>query len=207
MKLGELTLLYIAIGTTAAAVRLTRPGPPSRRMVDAGLLWICWPLYAPFVWLVPTASPSGDAESALLHALRLAQDGPLANLLPNLTQGQRVVNRLTAARQRLIDLDTLLTTPDFDARAVEARIATHTAAGRNDAAAVATARLGNIQRLHRLRDRHITELEETDELIRQLLTQVELVRLASAPGEGAAAVARDLLDHVDGLDAVLEETP
>ena len=65
----------------------------------------------------------------------------------------------------------------------------------------------NIRRLRAIRDRYARELDEVGELLAQLTTQVEVVRLAGSADASAADLVRELLARVEGLDEMLDDTP
>ncbi|MCA9541683.1 MAG: hypothetical protein KC620_22455, partial [Myxococcales bacterium] len=78
MKLDTLAALYVLVGAGAVVVLAARRGLDGRLWLDGPLLLICWPLYGPFL-----AMGDGAREPALLGALRVAREGPLAALLPD----------------------------------------------------------------------------------------------------------------------------
>src|SRR5256885_471674 len=65
-------------------------------------------------------------------------------------------------------------------------------------------RVQNIRRLRLLRDRFVRELDEVRELLAQLTTQAEVVRLAGVADDSAASLVRELVYRVEGLDQVLD---
>ena len=66
-------------------------------------------------------------------------------------------------------------------------------------------RIQNVRRLRSLRDRFARELDEVGELITQLTTQAEVLRLAGGPDSEVRYVVRELLSRVEGLDQMIEE--
>ncbi|MBU0550312.1 hypothetical protein KKF91_21110 [Myxococcota bacterium] len=167
-----------------------------RKRVDGAdllLLLIGWPLYLPF--LISAPSPLGES-------LRHGHTVDLGVWLPDEATARRVRGRLDAAARRVAEIELLLREPDFDLDAAMARAARLKAEGR--AAAISAARtVRNIERLIALRRRYLREIEDIEELARQLRTQAEIFRLAGQAGP------HDLLDalmtRVQSLDAVLEE--
>lgn len=74
--------------------------------------------------------------------------------------------------------------------------------GATAAAATASMRVRTLGQLRTLRERYRSELEEVHELIAQLVTQAELVRLqpAAATLSGSSSeLVRELVSRVEGL--------
>jgi hypothetical protein len=107
--------------------------------------------------------------------------------------------RLREASERLVELDTLLDRPDFDPVVVEARAKELAARGANAAAATAQLRVRTLGQLRDLRKRYRSELDEVHELIAQLVTQAELVRLQPSIAQSSGELVRELVARVEGL--------
>jgi hypothetical protein len=58
-----------------------------------------------------------------------------------------------------------------------------------------------------MRDRFARELDEVGELLDQLITQAELVRLAGSADASAAELVREIVSRVEGLDQMLDDDP
>lgn len=181
--IAGLGVFYLVCGAgLVVAVRTRRPLAP----LDAGLLLIVWPLYAPFLLVVEV--PVADL-----------------GLLPDAELTRRLRSRLDAAEARAARVAALLARPEFDATATRARIATFEAAEHAAAAQAARASLRNIERVGRLHARCRQELAEVQELMIQLSTQVEFVRVAGGGAGDTRALVADLVARVEGLDAVLDD--
>jgi hypothetical protein len=190
MRLVELAALYLLIGVGSGAAAALRPTDPAKRWLDATLMVAFWPLCAPFLLLrAPEPGGATRSEIAFLLALRRAAGTPLATLLPDETTARALGRRLRVAAGKLREIEELLRRPEFD-----------------DSSATGV-RLQNIQRLKRLRDRFARELVELEELLAQLTTQAEVVRLAGAPDSETRDLVNEILSRVEGLDAVLDEEP
>ncbi|MEO7731568.1 MAG: hypothetical protein ABIY55_11390 [Kofleriaceae bacterium] len=194
MSPGMLGVAYIAIGALVAlAVAAIK-----RRLTlgDALLIVGLWPLYAPLSF-----ARDGDRgrEDELLAALARAQASPLASILPDAETARILGSRLREATARLAELDEVLARPDFDPRAVEQRAAELAARGATAAAATAGLRVQTLGQLRSLRERYHRELDEVGELIAQLVTQAELVRLQPAIAEASGELVRELVARVEGL--------
>ncbi len=195
MKLAELAALYLLLGLGSAAVVALRPADPAKRWLDATLMVAFWPLCMP---LLLSAAPGHDSvktrsEISFLLALRRAAGTPLAALLPDEASARALGRRLRVAAGKLAEIEELLRRPEFDEEDASRR--QH------------GARLQNIRRLKRLRDRFERELLELEELLAQLTTQAEVVRLAGASDSQTRDLVREIVSRVEGLDAVLDEEP
>lgn len=175
MSVDALGVAYVACGVGCALVL-------RRTWLDAALLLLCWPLYAPFLW------PDGPAAD-------------LADVLPG-DEARRLQERIGLARRRAARIDALLETPDFDATATRERVETLRAAGHEGAAEVAQRNLRHIERLVRARTRAAAELAEVDELLRQIRTQAAVIRLS---GGAATSLVDALVERVESLDEVLDD--
>lgn len=206
MRLAELLTLYLLIGVGAAIVVALRSPSPRARWVDSALLVPFWPLYGPFV-LSQRPPPTADAgEVGFLVALRRAAGTPLSALLPDEQTARALARRLRVASDKLAEIEALLQRPEFDEqRAVNRRHELVTSGASASALATAQSRLQNIQRLRRLRDRFARELLELQELLAQLTTQAEVVRLAGVPDSEAEDLVREIVCRVEGLDGLLDD--
>lgn len=186
MRTFELLAAYGVFGITCA---LTLVFVAKGRLADAALLVPFWPLYGPF--LVLGALEPTKRESGFEH------------LLPDRIAMSRLHERMALARGKVSRIDALLAQPDFSPSATAARHASLLASGDERAAASAAARLENIRRLERLRERFTTELVELEELLAQLGVQSEVVRLAGASNEETRLLVEQIESRVEGLDAIL----
>lgn len=194
MSLVNLGLGYLAVGAALAlaiAVARRRLSP-----ADAVLVVGLWPMYAPLA-LARATEPRREAE--LLAALARAKASPLAGVLPDAESARILGGRLREAGARLGELDALLARPDFDPAAAERRAAELAARGATAAAATAQLRVRTLGQLRALRERYRSELDEVGELIAQLVTQAELVRLQPAIAHSSGELVRELVARVEGL--------
>src|SRR5215468_9087008 len=194
MSLVSLGIGYLALGAAIALVvaAVKRRLPLSDAVMLVGL----WPMYAPLA----IARPDDDArETELLAALARAKASPLAGVLPDAESVRVLGARLREAGERLRELDEVLARPDFDPAAAERRAAELTARGATAAAATAELRVRTLGQLRALRERYRSELDEVGELIAQLVTQAELVRLQPAIAHSSGELVRELVARVEGL--------
>lgn len=195
MSLDLLGVGYLGIGAIVAlvlAIMLRRQSAS-----DTLLLVALWPLWAPM--MLASRRAQGDDERELLSALARAQASPLAQVLPDAETARVLAARLREATERLEELDALLDRPDFDPAAVERRARELAARGADAAAATAQLRVRTLGQLRTLRVRYRSELDEVRELIAQLVTQAELVRLQPSIAQSSAELVRELVSRVEGL--------
>jgi hypothetical protein len=194
MTLDVIALGYASIGVLiaiGAACAGRRPGA-----TDVLMLTTVWPLAAPML-LFGDRGHAGDRE--LIAALARASSSPLASILPDAETARVLQARMREAAERLDDLEDVLARPDFDPAAAEQRARDLTARGATAAAATAQLRVRTLGQLRALRERYRLELEEVRELIAQLVTQAELVRLQPAIAQASGELVRELVDRVEGL--------
>ncbi|MBA3452519.1 MAG: hypothetical protein H0T42_05410 [Deltaproteobacteria bacterium] len=194
MTLDVIALGYAAIGV-AVAIGLAIAG---RRPTagDVLLLTAVWPLAGPMILF-------GDRERCddheLVSALARASASPLASILPDAETARVLQARLREASARLADLEDVLARPDFDPAAAQRRASELTARGATAAAATAGLRVRTLGQLRELRERYRRELDEVRELMAQLVTQAELVRLQPSIAQASSELVRELVDRVEGL--------
>jgi hypothetical protein len=207
MRSVELAALYALIGVGCASALLLRGDAHEKRWLDAALMLAFWPVCAPFWWSrAGDGSAPASSEIAFLAALRRAAGTPLAALLPDEATARALGRRLRVASGKLREIDALLRRPEFDDREAERRRVELVQRGASEPAlASAGMRLQNIRRLRALRDRFARELVVLEELLTELTTQAEVVRLAGVPDSDAQDLVREILSRVEGLDAVLGE--
>lgn len=210
MNLLQLLTLYLLVGGGCAAFVLVRAPAGTPRATDAVLVAALWPLYGPFLVLGgdPLAGSARGAvrgEVEFLVALRRAAATPLGKLLPDEATARALARRLRVAGGKVEEIDRLLTRPEFSEAAALARSRELEEKGAS-ARALATAgnRIQNIRRLKGLRDRFARELDEVQELLAQLATQAEVVRLAGEPDAASRQLVRELVCRVEGLDEMFE---
>jgi hypothetical protein len=194
MMLGTLGLGYVGIGIVVALVVTIIRGRPSAG--DTLLLVGMWPLWGPLAFV---RADRDHREQELLGAIARAQTSPLASMLPDPDTARVLGSRLREASQRLVDLDAVLARPAFDPAVVEQRAKDLAARGALAASATAELRVRTLGQLRTLRERYRTELDEVHELIAQLVTQAELVRLQPAIAHTSGELVQELVARVEGL--------
>ena len=194
MMLGTLGVGYVGVGIAIAIVVAITRGTPT--VADTLLLVGMWPLWGP---LALARSETDHREQELLGALARAQASPLASVLPDAESARVLASRLREASVRLVELDAVLARPDFDPAAVEQRARELTARGAMAAAATTQLRIRTLGQLRTLRERYRSELDEVGELVAQLVTQAELVRLQPSIAHASGELVRELVSRVEGL--------
>ena len=153
---------------------------PPRRAVDAVFLLGLWPLLGPLL---------------LARPARPREHGDLAA-------------RAAAARTRLAELDRALAAPPLDLEAAVARVAELERGGSERALAAARRREQSIRRLVSRRKQLADELEALAELLAQLQTQSEIVRLsgvAEIESEPVADLIADIEARLFGLEQLFDD--
>jgi len=198
VSLDVLALGYVGAGVLVLAIVATLRAVPS--LGDGLLLVGLWPLWGPLLVVESRQRQPGDHERELLGALARAKASPLAQVLPDADTARVLAGRLREAGQRLDELEAVLARPDFDPVAAEARARELAGRGASAAAATAQLRVRTLAQLQTLRVRYRRELDEVHELIAQLVTQAELVRLQPAIAQSSSELVRELVARVEGLD-------
>jgi hypothetical protein len=208
MRLLDLAVVYLIVGAAAMAA-LSSPRARGRWQIgDALLLFTLWPLYGPFLLLKLTESAPGPAGSdvAFLLALGQARHTSLGALCPDPATVRKLARRLTVAEGKVKEIDALLGKPEFSETGALARQAELADKGASETALkTAGMRLVNIRRLRALRERFVRELDEVAEILAQLRTQAEVMRLQGTPDSSCQDLLRELLSRVEGLDEMLDD--
>lgn len=196
MSLALIGAGYAAIGVVLAVVRAlgARSSPG-----DVVMLVVLWPLAAPLLLAGRTAPERDELE----RAIERASASPLASILPDAETVRVLQARLHEAGARLVELDALLARPDFDPADAERRALELAARGATAAASTAQLRVRTLGQLRELRERYRAELEEVRELIAQLVTQAELVRLQPSIAHASGELVRELVARVESLGELL----
>jgi len=210
MKLLDLGILYGLIGVGCAVVLLLRRNEIGGSWLDAALLAGFWPVYGPFLLAKIQGTDEGPegSEVAFLTALRRARGTPLAALLPDQQTVLALARRLRVAAGKVQEIDAILARPEFRERQALVRQRELRDRGASECAlSTASIRIQNIRRLRALRDRFARELDEVEELLSQLRTQAEVVRLAGVPDDETRDLVQELVSRVEGLDRMLDDDP
>lgn len=177
MRAAELFALYLVLGlglTVAAVVKARTAG-----WLDAGLLFLFWPLYGPFLLVAPRATPAAAAI------------------------GAGMAERLAGLARRVAEIDGMLLQPDFHLEEAEARRARLLEAGDGPAAARVEARIESIRRLAGVRASLLRGLAEAEELMAQLRVQQQVMRMTGGSSDEVRGLLIELESRVEALDELL----
>lgn len=221
MKLWDLAVLYLAVGT-ACAVALYRRAPDKRRaaLVNALTAVPLWPLWMPIAWTARREAAQLDAEAServrrILTALEEGVASVLGTPLEKLLNGasaeqiRREVERVAARHQELVSL---LARDDFNPDVAERRLAAlKDSGGPVRLRASAQLHLDNVRRLAELAERDRRALDELLGLVDALRTQLVLVRLSGSSVEGVGDIVSELWTRLESLneasDAITRPRP
>lgn len=190
MSLSILTIGYVLVGVVLALVSARR----GASVLDALLVVLAWPLYAPLLVARPRAPAARDEPEQLACAVRealgtvreAAEGSPFATLLGPAAQSRLLqeVDR-AAARMRAIDLELAGATGDHDA-----------ASARGTTAALRAESEASLRALA-VSDR--AAMRELVELLGALRARIVLARHAGSSSEGPSALVGELWARIEGL--------
>ena len=186
-----------------SSARSTPPDPPG-----SGSSWL-WPVYAPYELAGPSETPPsvGDGpDGAFLETMMRIEGTPLAGLLPDQTTAHQIAARLRAAQQRVQDIEDTLKGEDFDREAATVRLEELEAKGDDVSVCAARRRLQNIDQLRALHVDATQRLEQVGELLLQLKTQAEVLRLAGEVDDGTRELFEELMRRLDGMDEIMQDS-
>jgi hypothetical protein len=224
MGLSGTVLIYALVGLAVAgalALQPSKAGLASRTLSFAAATCF-WPLYAPMLFAGRSAplSASGGAagpvsariqraEQQLLSALGKVKGLAEDVLAPEVARVQGLSMALSAMERRIQQMDQLLTTPEFDAPAVEALLAELGArgvAGGDPRHQSLTTRLRNIERLVAMRRRTAEDLERIVLKIEEMTSQLQLLEFAGRSDADVVQVIKEIADSVGDVTEELLST-
>ena len=169
VQLLSLLAVYILVGMgcALAAHHIRR-----RHLLELLVLALLWPIYAPFVL---STSKGRAPESDEMEAL---------------------TSRLEQITARLVEIDQLLATKEWDQTLVGQQRDKVAKGGHSQLRESLTIRMEHIEQLHFLRKLHVDELEAADALLEQRKAQVQLSRFIDTEGVEAQAKLQELRDKV-----------
>jgi hypothetical protein len=201
--------LYLLVGVASFFILSIRGLKLS--VLDTSVLFVLWPLYAPLLLMGKSdegPGPQSKQAEAFLAALRRAEGTPLARLLPDLAEINRLSQRLNIASAKIIEIDQLLSRPAFSRDATLARVLELQQKKASErAVASAQLRVQHIERLQAIKHRFVQELDEVEELLAQFTAQAEVARLAGSTDHAASELVKELLQRVDAFGQALDEMP
>ena len=205
MSLLDLGALYLVVGLGCAVVVYRRTGRPA----SAALALPLWPIWAPIA-LIDDAPPRTAAsdrvtriEEQLTQAVSAARGSAWSVLLPD-DAVRRLRAEIALVVRRIAELDEVLAQPGFDLREAERRVSALSGGGASRRALeTAVLHRNNVARIQAMRDRSERALEELDELVGALRSQLVLARYAGSSPEGVGGIVTELWARVEGLADVM----
>jgi hypothetical protein len=209
-------LIYGIIGlVVAVAMALQRVRTPlGRRAVLFVAAALFWPLFAPLLLAgkgEPPPSPSPRApKSDLEGRVEQAQAGLVASmakldgaaenaLAPEVDRVRALGGALLGMANRVLEMESLLRSPELDRAAVEARLAELLARGGEDSlAASARARIRNIERLRGIQSKTRDDLERALLELEEMSSQMMLLKFAGSDGEVLSRI-RQIAETVESI--------
>jgi hypothetical protein len=214
MTLADLGILYVSAGAVSAVVIHRRDRRKGRRALARALLAVVlWPLWLPVALATSDAHVAsagnalGTTAAALFEGHDAVRGTPLEALLPR-DAVDRILGEVRRAGERREELRSLLARPSFGlapARAHVERLERSGASPRTLASA--RLHLANVERLDALRRRDELALEELEELVSALRTQLVLARYAGSTPEGAGDIVSEMWARVEVLGTTMDDVP
>ena len=209
MRVLDLGVLYMIIGVGCVIVLWYRASErPSG--LSSLLILVLWPVYAPYELAGSGDGPRSTTpgpDGAFLETMLRIEGTPLEGLLPDQATAHQIAARLRAAQQRVEDIDRTLTGEGFNRDAAVARLEELEAKGDEVSTGAARRRLQNIDQLRALRVNATQRLEQVGELLLQLKTQAEVLRLAGEVDDGTRELFEELMRRLDGMDELMRDMP
>ncbi len=176
-------------------------------MSDAVACVFIWPLWAPFAWQPGelTNEPEHLARSARIA--RALDEGvasiaktPMASLLTR-EAADTILSEVERAERRLHELDAMLARPELDlGRAVRRAEASGATRGS------ARLHLESVAQLRKMRSADARALEELEDLVTALSSQLALTRFTGSSHEGPDGIVTQVWAKVEGLAGALTLT-
>lgn len=204
-------LIYAVVGVVvgvASALRCDKS--EGLRLFATGFAAsIFWPVFLPFLfadkpakvakWVGPSRFDARiqHGEARLAEALA-SLDGVAEDLLaPQRERIRTLGNGLRAMARRSTEMEQLLATPEFDGNATELALAKIPSEDDPRAASL-RARQKNVERLQRMHDQTVEELERALISMEAIGTQMVLLKFVEDPDREALRLLEELAATVDG---------
>ena len=213
MGLAGTAVIYAVIGLCVATALMLRDpaASPARRAGAFVTGAVFWPVFAPVLLAgsarAPAPSPGRSprvraAEERLLAALAKVEGIAEEVLAPEVARVRAVTGQLGSMERRVLEMDELLRSPEFDAAAGAAALAE--LAGRGLGAddprvQSVRARLRNVERLKALRDRTSADLERVCLKLEEMSSQLQLLKYAGRPDAEVVRLVKDIAESVEGV--------
>lgn len=218
MGLASTTIIYAAIGLCVAAALTLRQEDvgAAHRVGTFALGAVFWPFFAPGL-LAGRGPSAGDtpavpatphtpqirtAEARLLSALARVEGIAEEVLAPEVARVRAITGQLGSMERRVAEMDDLLRSPEFDAAAAEAALASLAvrAVPEDDPRVQSVrARLRNLERLRALRDRTFSDLERVCLKLEEMSSQLQLLKFAGRPDAEVVRLVKDIAESIEGV--------
>jgi hypothetical protein len=209
-------VVYLVIGLTCAAAVFLRGGRTAGWFVFDALFW---PFFVPALLARaavevpvtagsgPREGPSGDprlrtAEARLMEALGGLEGVAEEVLAPELGRLQQLTATLSGVERRLIEMDALLGTEEFDPERADrllVQLGERGLADDDPRVVSVAARRRNIGRLTAMRDTLSADLERATLEMEEMSAQVRVLRFADRPQAAVVELIREVADTVEGV--------
>jgi hypothetical protein len=222
MKITETLVIYLMLGAVVGRAMPSESRLPGYQRWARGVSYVLfWPFFASS--LLGKRMPSGGLgdeihrgqRSRLHHAKARLLDaiGSLTGLSqsiiePQVAQLETVMASLDIASDRLLEMDDMLKTPEFDGQRVESALSELGTRGvlENDPrVASLKARQKNIERLQAMRGNTGDELERALYTLEEISSQVLLLRFADNPELKLERLLKDVTDSFGDLSSLVLE--
>lgn len=209
MGVVETCILYLLLGgVVAVALVLRAEGrSPGERAVTFVSGVFFWPVYAPFLLAPARASPTAAvtpparaARDRLVGALGQVEGLAADVLRPEVARLRGLVDAVGKMEARVAEMDTLLTTPEFDRAAASEQLEALARRGLppEDARVQSVqARLRNMERLVAMRERTAADLERVVLQLEEMGSRLQLLKFAGRPDAELVALLQSVASSVE----------
>lgn len=227
MGFAETAIFYTTIGiAVAVATALRSTGPRAwLLLLPAGLFW---PIFAPILWGATTTPPDTrrsasnarreaggiddrvkDAEAQVLDALGQLDGIAQEVLAPQATRVTTLVESLSKMSNRVMEMQALLTTDEFDASRAQSKLTELIERAESDddpRVQSVRARLRNIDRLAKMCRRAEGDLERAILQLEEMASQLVLLKFAARPDDEVVERIKEIADGVEEVTSGLLAT-
>jgi hypothetical protein len=217
-------MIYGIIGLVISVAMLARSAEPARRARRAFdfIAWVLfWPLFAPALMGPAVQAPRPlsahgavrphggpfdarlkAADEQLVAAFPAVGAGLADVLVPEVARLRSAIEALFGMSHRLMEMDALLATSEFDvgrAHAALDELASRGLGADDPRAQSIAARIRNIERLREMRSRNAEQLERALVKLEELGSQLHVLRFLNAPEPKAVELIKEIAGSVEGI--------
>ncbi len=207
MGFVETCVIYFLLGGVVAVALVLRAegqGPGARCVTFvAGVFF--WPVYAPFLLaparpVAPAVPGARAARARLLSALGRVEGLAADVLRPEVARLRGLVDAVGRMEARVVEMDALLASPEFDRAAAEGQreaLARRGVPPEDPRAQSVQARLRNVERLGAMRERTAVDLERVVLQLEELGSRLQLLKFAGRPDAELVALLQSVATSVE----------